>query len=333
LRGIVVLLLVLLAATAGRAEDFRTVMDARGRMVKVHLPVQRIVVLNENVLEVLRILGAQDLVVGVSDYIAKRKQFWRELAHRPAAGRWQEPNYEVIASLRPDLLLCYEHSPGLDAEKKLEAFGIQVLRLNCYKLPTLTKEVRVLAALFGRDEKARSFIEWHGEILSHIERLTRDVQKPPKVYLEGYSEYKTWGPGSGVNDMCSAAGGENVASKLSISYPVVTPEWVVSQNPDIIIKTPSLPNAYSRDELHVLQTLRQKIMNRVGWENIRAVRQGKVYIIAADVCSGPGEVSGIAYMAKWFFPNACQDLDPEQLYREYLERFQGIPYRGHHVYP
>ena len=67
----------------------------------------RLVVLNENALEILRMLGALDRVKAVSDYIARRTDYWPELAGLPTVGGWQDPNLEAIAAVRPQLVLCY----------------------------------------------------------------------------------------------------------------------------------------------------------------------------------------------------------------------------------
>jgi iron complex transport system substrate-binding protein len=45
----------------------------------------------------------------------------------------------------------------------------------------------------------------------------------------------------------------------------------------------------------------------------------------------------IAYMAKWFYPELFEDLDPQAIHQEYLTEIQGMDYdlkkRGVFVYP
>ena len=68
-----------------------------------------------------------------------------------------------------------------------------------------------------------------------------------------------------------------------------------------------------------------------------ALEDGKVYIEASDIDSGPQLFIVVAYMAKWFYPELFEDLDPEATQREYLDRFQWIEYdvdeHGVFVYP
>jgi iron complex transport system substrate-binding protein len=79
------------------------------------------------------------------------------------------------------------------------------------------------------------------------------------------------------------------------------------------------------------------MVNEPGWEHIKAVEDGKVYIETSDIDCGPQLFIVIAYMAKWFYPDIFEDLDPEAIHREYLTRFQRIDYdldeHGIFVYP
>ncbi len=325
--------LVFASVCAAEDRQYRTVTDARGKQIEVPLPVKRIAVINENAMEILRMLQAMDHVVAVSDYIASRKSYWSELADLPKAGGWRSPNYEAIASVMPDLVLCYGRSPGQEAERMLEPVGAKVLRLDFYRTPAMIREVRDLAALLGKSERGEEFLQWRRKAVDQIAEGVGRAKRAPSVYLEGYSDYKTWGQGSGFFDMCVAAGGRNVAAEIAIDSSLVTPEWVVAKNPEVIVKSPYFRDVYAQDKRQAMQALRESILNRHGWKNIPAVRNGRVYILNSDVCSGPSDAVGIAYMAKWLYPEELADLDPEALHREYLNRFQSIPYKGHYVYP
>ena len=127
------------------------------------------------------------------------------------------------------------------------------------------------------------------------------------------------------------AGGCNIAEGFSIPYPEVTPEWVLVKNPQVIIKAAAITNAYAVTGSGALQEIRKDIMARPAWDNMRAVQEGKVFVMESSIWTGPRAVIGISYMAKWFHPRMFRDLDPEALHREYLERFQGIRYRGKFV--
>lgn len=315
-------------AAAGTAGKKITVKDASGCSIDVRLPVKGIVVLTSDALEVIRAIKAEGLVKGVNSGISKDPLFWPELKNRPGVGNWRNPNYELIAELGPDIVIGYAGRPGPVMEKKLGSFGIQVVRLDFYKLLTLEREVEILGKILNREKEAEQLIAWYAKNRKNIQERVKQLRRRPRVYVESYSKYHTTGPGSGGNEMCVLAGGRNVAEGFSIPYPEVSPEWILVKNPQVIIKAAAVANAYAATGAGPLKEIREEIAARPAWDNIRAVREGKVYVMEGSIWTGPRAIIGIGYMAKWFHPDMFKDFDPEGLHREYLERFQGIKYRG-----
>ncbi|WP_456385540.1 ABC transporter substrate-binding protein [Desulfolithobacter sp.] len=308
-----------------------TVQDSLGREVGVSLPVNRIVALNSDTLEVLRTLKAEDLVVGVFSGINRESGFWGDLVRKPKVGSWQDPDMEAIAALKPDLVIAYSRNPGPLLEQKMALFGIQVLRLDLYKTETLGREVMVLGKLLKREKEARLFCNWHRQHIEMIRRKIDGVLTRPAVYIESYTDYHAAGPGSGGHEMCALAGGRNIAAGLFIPYPHVTPEWVVSENPEVIIKAASCGNGYTLKDATPFNRRRDAILNRPAWRHITAVSTGNVHVMDSAIWTGPRAIIGIAYMARWIHPHLFTDLDPGALHRQYLENFQGVSYKGVYV--
>ena len=322
----IVLLTNMSAATAFGAA--MTVEDALGRNVRITLPVQTIVVLNSDILEVIRTLGAEDRVAGVFSEIVRERGFWGELAERPGVGSWRDPHMEAIAGLQPDLVIAYSRSPGPVLERKMALFGIRVLRLDFYRVDKLEREVLVLGRLLGLKKEAERFCRWHRRHLDEIRgKIARAVRRPP-VYVESYTDYHAAGPGSGGHEMCVLAGGSNIAADLSIPYPRVTPEWVLARDPEVIVKAASCASAYLLSDPAPFDLRRGAILKRPAWQHVPAVRTGNVHVMDSAIWTGPRAIIGIAYMARWIHPDLFPGLDPEALHREYLETFQGVAFGG-----
>jgi len=311
-----------------QADEIITFKDANGRSIDVRLPVKGIVVLTSDALEAIRAIKAEGLVKGVNSGISKDPLFWPELKNRPSVGSWRNPNYELIAELNPDIVIGYAGRPGPVMERKLSSFGIQVVRLDFYKILALKREVEILGQILNREKEAGELIDWYHKRLDLIQKRLQQIRYRPHVYVESYSKYHTTGPCSGGNEMCVLAGGCNIAEGFSIPYPEVTPEWVLVKNPQVIIKAAAITNAYAVTGSGPLKEIRKDIMARPAWDHIRAVQEGKVYVMESSIWTGPRAIIGVSYMARWFHPDIFRDLDPEGLHREYLERFQGIEYRG-----
>ncbi|SDU41826.1 ABC transporter substrate-binding protein [Desulfobacula phenolica] len=329
------LLIVIISARgtawAGNAAQFIVIEDTFGRKITVNIPVQRIVVLNSDALEVLRSMGAQDLVKGVYSEIVKDGAFFREFLDRPRVGSWKNANAELIADLNPAIVIAYENNPGTELEKQLSSFGIQVLRLNFYKLGTIAKEIRTLGKIIGREQQGETLRAWYGQKLDAIQKRLDKVKEKPLVYVESYSAFHTAGPGSGGHDMCVYAGGKNLADEFKVPYSEVTSEWVISKQPDIIFKTSAWGNGFERNDRVFFNHVRDEMAARPSWNLIQAVKNGRVHVLDSGIWTGPRAVIGVAYMAKCIYPRLFDDLDPEQIHKEYLESLQRIPYQGVYI--
>jgi iron complex transport system substrate-binding protein len=333
LSGLIILIIISARGTswAGEVAQSIVIEDAFGRQISVNIPVQSIVVLNSDVLEVLRSLGAQNLVKGIYSEIDKDDAFFREFLDRPRVGSWKNANAELIADLNPSIVIAYENNPGTELEKQLSPFGIQVLRLNFYKLGTIAKEIRTLSKIIGREQQGEIFAAWYGKKLEAIQKQFSKVKEKPLVYVESYSAFHTTGPGSGGHDMCVYAGGKNIADEFKVPYSEITSEWVISKQPDVIFKTTAWGNGFERKDRVFFNNVRDELAARPSWNLIPAVKKGRVHVLDSGIWTGPRAVIGVAYMAKCIYPRLFDDLDPEQIHREYLESFQKIPFQGVYI--
>ena len=293
-------------------------------------PVQavRIVCINSNAMEVLRVLNATDQVVGVHNFILKERGFWAELAGRPNVGDWREPDYEAILALKPDVVLCYKSSPGPEIERLLEPAGTKILRLDFHKLPFFHAEVRELAHLVGREAEAEIFLTWFDGYLGKIRKAVAASPRRPVVYLEGYTDYRAAGPGSGFDMFCQEAGLVNIGQELGQESAQVATEWILSRQPEAIIKSVPRTGDYDWPDASPLLKLKQSMLSRPGWGLLEAAKNDRFFLITSSITAGPPAVVGLAHMVRIFHPEQAGDLDPRAMHAEYLARFHHLPLRG-----
>ncbi|MCD5412847.1 MAG: hypothetical protein LR006_01855, partial [Dehalococcoidia bacterium] len=72
---------------------------------------------------------------------------------------------------------------------------------------------------------------------------------------------------------------------------------------------------------------------RPGWENLEAVKEGRVYLVSMDLSFGPLAILLHLYVGKILHPELFADLDPEAILREYFEEFHGVELKGIFIYP
>ena len=304
-----------------------------GRIVTVHKPVERIIALS--CVEELRTLNAKDKIVGISEYTADEVEFFPEISKLPTVGSGFYPDVEKIFSLSPDLVVTVgsqytSWTAGL--EEKLAGTDVVLVRMDFYKPHNMAEEIRKLGYIVDRREESDEFTYWHDGYMNTIYERVADLtdDEKPRVYNEAgtystYTKYSGW----------TMPGGINIAADISESeYTSVDAEWVIDQNPDIIVKQVWGVTGYTVDDPAGVRAIRDEIMNRPELSGVRAVTEGKVYCMDMGTsCS----VVGHAYLATWFQPELFEDLDPKAIHQEYLTRFQGLDYdldkHGVFVYP
>ena len=241
-------------------------------------------------------------------------------------------------TIAPDILVIgysYPDKPyGIyGVEKGLEPFeNIKAVALEFTKPENMTREMETLGKILDKESEASDYIDWYDAERSKTEKAV-EGQNMPRVYAEwsSTSDLSTLGAGSGFDQVLSVANGYNIARNLGDAYPKVGWEWVITQNPEVIIKRQTQPSDQkeigwqsepSQDTVK-LQAVRNELLARSGASGISAVKSDNVYIMDWDVLNGLDQVVGITYLAKLLHPEA--DLDPVSVHKDYLKRL-GLEY-------
>ena len=310
-----------------------TVVDTADRIVTVDKPVERIVICSCGEQgEALRILGAMDKVVGVSSRIQEEpaKSFFPEFQELPNVGSWD--NYEAILSLNPDVVIMYDWTEWLYPDTEEYLPGVTLLRFNFYRGFQMFEEMRKLGYILNRKEEAQEyedFIEGYLSIVEEkIETLSEDAK--PRVYVETSETWRTANKEGAPASPIRMAGGRNIAEDEEGTptgmIPDINPEWVIEQNPEIIIKLElDFFGGYGEDDMSRLRDAREKVMNRAVLANVDAVKNEEVHAICTGAFYLPYFHTSVVYLAKWFHPSLFKELDPHEIHQEYLEKYHKNP--------
>jgi iron complex transport system substrate-binding protein len=313
------------------------------RNITIYKPLKRIVVLNTDVAEAIRALGAKDRIVGITDTVAKQTIFFPDISKKTIVGGWKEIDPELVIQLEPDAVFAYRKWPGPEyIEDKLPP-SIDVIRMDFYKPETLRDEMNTLGYLLDEEENASKYLEWHDKYVNEIEDKVSGIpeDEKPKVFLdksnvESIHERKTYSEGTGMHQLCEKAGGKNIAADLEAAYPAVELEWILEQNPEVIVGL-SREGGYETDNESGVEEEYERIIELPGFDNITAVEDERVYLMDSSVPFAPGYPICLANMAKWFYPDEFEDLDPQAIHQEYVDKFCGIDFditeHGVFVYP
>ena len=126
--------------------------------------------------------------------------------------------------------------------------------------------------------------------------IAKATTRPSVFYeLDGTDPAKPWtpGPGSFLDELIRAAGGENVAAGLSSAWAQISVEELLVKDPEIILLGDSI---YGMTP--------EQVAARAGWEGLTAIREGRIYPFNDDLVSRPGPrlVDGLEELAQLIHP-------------------------------
>ncbi len=341
-----------------------TVMDGNGKPLTIKKPVERMIVEYLDNADMAQILKKTDKVVGVDLAVANSEAEFPEISKRTNVGAMhKEPDYEKVLSLQPDLLLVFSNATS-EKEKNLQ--GVPVFFAGLYYPDLLSPEtsgftdaVRKLGYVLDARQEAEDYIQWHIDSLNEIKAATQDVpeKERPSVLVAAYPDADdktifTFAKIDTLTNMVELAGGRTVAVDLpdfmKSTYRIeVDPEWVLQEDPDYIILLVVAttysglelepPSGYDADDPTGMAEALDAFKSRPEYSNLTAVRNNQVYIVSGNIRNDATKgLIGAAYLAKIYHPNRA-DMDPEDLHREYLQRFLGLGYdldqHGVFIYP
>ena len=232
---------LLFAACGGHKEPTAlndTVTDDYGRTVVVPAQPQRVVSLSPAVTEIIYALGAQDILVGRTDFC----EYPAEALDIPSIGGISNLNVESIMSRNPDLVISGS-MVGKKVTDQMDAMGIpMVCVIEKPHFEALYDNIAAIGRLVNKKSAADSLID---NIKLVIEKLiahndnsqssTLNSQLPSVYYVVGFgaSGNFTAGGNTFINDIIRMAGGRNIAEDIEgWSYSL---EALVQEDPDYII--------------------------------------------------------------------------------------------------
>jgi len=252
---------------------------------------RRIVSLAPNLTELVFKLGFGSNLVGRSSAC----DYPPEALSLPVVGGFGRPNWEAMESLRPDLVLATDlEKPGL--LDRLKERGVETLLLPCESWDELVQAGLTISEALGQravgEEFVRSMTARRRALENKVSAFYADKPRP-RVYIEVWGDpLTTAGAQSFLDDVVRLAGGVNIAAELRPAYVHVSAEWVIRQDPDVILLAYMLPNASPIES----------IVKRPGWDKIRAVKGNAVCAsIPPDLLLRPGPriLEGAEKCAEW----------------------------------
>lgn len=293
-----------------------SITQTDGTIVSLPCEPKRLIAANANAAELLIAMGAGDRIVGVTESTRSVSYVMDKIPQAVSIGDWQTPNIEQMLALHPDVVIAYSSSKPKNIDQ-ISAANITIITLDCYKLSTLSSDARALGKLTGKMNEAEVYARMIENTIAEVSARMKKIpaDENPTVYFEMYTDYTVAAAGSGAHELVAGAGGKNIAEEVSSSSVKVSPEWVVSRQPEFIFKVVSSTNPVK------LKDMVTTLKSRPGWGSTDAVRNDRVYAFKNDIVYGPRAYIGLVYTAQILHPEEFRDLHPRQMLADYDSRY------------
>lgn len=262
------------------AGEHRALTDDAGRHVIVPVPARRIVSLAPSITELLFALGAGGHVVGRTTWC----RYPPAALTVPVVGDGLNPDVEVVAAQRPDLVLLYRSSLTDVAATQLQAMGIPAVILRHDRLEDVSRTARLLGALTGTAAAGDSIARRLDSLLA-AGPTPGERPRPRVAFVVWDAPPIVIGGGSYLNQLTILAGGKNVFGDVAAASATVSLETIAARDPDwiaIIGDQAARPPAWA---------------GRPEWQAVRAVRDGRFLYLPPTLFGQPSARAPLAVAA------------------------------------
>lgn len=328
-------------------EKVLILIDSANRTVALKTPIERVVIARKGA-EEFTILMAKDKIVGIGDDAKLNnpdivKKTGVDMIQSVGNFNSGSLDYETIISLKPDLVIAT--SPALKkglADKIPENIPVVALDSEVdIDLASQDEIIKKLGYIVNEPKKADELINWRNKYKNilgdEIGKLDQDTL--PTYYVETYDKYVTYLSDKYDSKAISGCGGRNIVdgskfpkNELQDGEVTIDPEWLIDQDPDyIFIREDTNAAGFNWTEEDAKTEL-ETLIDRPGWENLKAVKNGHVYLYSKCFVRSRSEI-GKVYFAKWMHPDLFKDLNPDAIHAEYWKEFLDLDLNGLWVYP
>ncbi|MFA5364393.1 MAG: cobalamin-binding protein [Candidatus Bathyarchaeia archaeon] len=262
---------------------------------------KRVVSLSPSNTEILFAVGAGPNVVGVTDYCDYPTEInsMTQKGQITRVGGYWNPSIQTIVELKPDLVIvstakCTVKTNQCKTQctrrcelttktaQQLKKLGINVLILAPHGLNDVFDQIQLIGNATGNSSNASVLVDNLRQRTETVTKKTKAIRSRPKVYFEVWNKpyisvnSKTW-----IGNLIRLAGGTNIFANATSEWPIIGPKEIIDQNPDVMV-FPVIPNVPRFWESF------EAVKKRSGWNEIAAVKNGRLFELSRDCISRPG---------------------------------------------
>ena len=178
-----------------------------------------------------------------------------------------------------DTVIIRSHGEKKQVYQQLEAAGVRVVVSDAQDIEGTYTAISMIGELVGRQAEAASIVESMQKTFDEIRANAGDGTK--SIYFEvSPLQYGLWTAGSGtfMDEIANMLGLTNCFADVT-GWGEISEEQVLERNPDYIV---TISMYYGEGP-----TPEEEILSRTGWENVTAVKDGKILNLPNNELSRP----------------------------------------------
>ena len=201
--------------------------DMNGTVKEGHALPRRIVSLSPSITRQISDLGCEDRLAGVT---SQHPPLARKV---PVVGTMIHPAMERIISLQPDLVLLSEEDSAVQSVERLSSLGLRIrLFPRNADFSSICRNYLDLGIMLGVPERAaRKIAEYrkrHGKLMVKVGRVRA-------LFLVSVRPMIAAGDETFIGAILRDAGAVNPVRNAPSPYPIVSVEFLLTADPDIVI--------------------------------------------------------------------------------------------------
>ena len=228
-----ILVLLFAVFSCGKKEDEKSKANAETKVnEKSEKKYDRIVVLDPAVVEMVYLLGGEDKLVGIAKL--ERSKIWPEEKTEKveSVGTFINPSLEKIIALKPDLVIESFHSSDA-IDKSLTSNNIEIIKIQANSIEDIFKNFQKVAKILGKEKESEKIIAEKRQKIEEIKKI--DTTEKKGLFILAPTPMRVFGKGTLPNDIMEMLNIKNIAAGMEGMSPTLTPEYIIKENPDIIL--------------------------------------------------------------------------------------------------
>ena len=229
-----------------------------------------VVSLAPSVTEILFAIGADDMIVGRTDYCN-----YPEAASKiESIGTYSSPNMELIIEKNPQYVIASDFIDE-NIKSQLEAIGTKVYVVNASNVEEIENEIIKIGDMLGLSDNAKKVVDDMKKESEQVAQLKEAATVTKTAFFDLGSFYSV-GNDTFLGSVLDDIGVNNIAAGSGDSWPQLSVEAIVEANPDIYI------SSYTGDD---------ELQNTPGLNTLDCMKEPNLIVLdseLADCLQRPG---------------------------------------------